>query len=170
MSLVLQSSKWILSIISAGGTIEGATRLQKYAFLIANRVKGITDLGFPTDWKPSDYGPFSKQVAMDICHLVNRQLITEDRANKNGYTVAIFRPTQSASSWVNDVENQYPKYVESIRKIVNIYQSKRLMDVLHDVYYLYPEYAINSKIKAEVGRQTYESDSYLNPEYDYSTE
>jgi ABC-type metal ion transport system substrate-binding protein len=102
--------------------------------------------------------------------LIDKQLITEDKANKNGYTVAIFRPTQSASPWVNDVESQYPKQMESIRKIVKMYQSKRLMDVLHDVYYLYPEYAVNSKIKAEVGRQTYESDSYLNPEYDYSTE
>ncbi len=41
-----------------------------------------------------------------------------------------------------------------------------LMDIIHDVCYDFPEYAVSSKIRSEAGRKTYESDSCLNPQYD----
>ncbi len=160
-------SNWALAVIDAAGHIEGVTRLQKYSFLIAKRIKGITGIGFYDDWQPSKYGPFSGQLADDVQYLENQGLITDEKKpNKYGYDVEIITPSERAASRVNEMYNKYTHYYDEIKKILDIYQHKSLMDVLHDVYYLYPYYASQSTIKAQVGRKIVESDSYLNREYD----
>lgn len=164
-------SQWALALIDAAGYVEGVTRLQKYAFLVAKRVKGVTKLGFYDDWQPSNYGPFSKELANDITQLVNDCLVKDEiKPNRFGYKVSMLALTERAAGRVNDIKNTCPQYYDEIRKLVSIYQNKKLIDVLHDVYYLYPQYAIQSKIRPRVGREVYESDSYLNPEYDNSSE
>jgi uncharacterized protein YwgA len=160
---------WLLAIVYAANHIEGITRLQKYAFLAAKRIKGITHLGFYDDWKPSNYGPFSQELASDLNEVIKRDLVTDrPKPNKYGYKISMLEPTKSATSYITELKSRHPRHYEEIRKLVTIYQSKRLIDVLHHVYSLYPEFAIQSKIRAQVGRQIYESDSYLNPEYDES--
>ena len=162
---------WALSLIDTAQYIEGITRLQKYAFLAAKRIKGITEKGFYDDWQASNYGPFSKELAKDICFLIENNLIkNETKPNKYGYKVSFLTPTESGKKEVKWFENNNQKIINEIKKITNIYQSKRLMDILHDVYYLYPQYAIQSRVRAQVDRQIYDSDSYLNPEYDNSNE
>jgi len=51
---------------------------------------------------------------------------------------------------------------------IRLHGTKSLIDLLQDVYYQYPNYAIASKIKAEIGKKIYESDSYLSKQYDNS--
>lgn len=164
-------SIWALSVIDTAQYIEGITRLHKYAFLISKRIKGIIEKGFYNDWEPSNYGPFSKDLADDICKLINNGLIdNKTTPNKYGYNVGMLTVTREGKTKVKEFENKNSRFIEKMKKLIDMYQPKRLMDLLHDVYYLYPQYAIQSKVRARVGRQIYESDSYLNPEYDNPSE
>lgn len=109
-------------------------------------------------------------MASDINELVDSGLVKDDpKPNDYGYKVAMLVPTSSARARVEEFKKTNPKLYNGMKKLVSDYQHKRLVDLLHDVYYLYPEYATQSKIINQVGRQTYESDSYLNPEYDNPT-
>lgn len=165
--MISDKGKWLLIVVQEAGHVEGVTRLQKYAFLVANRIKGITDIGFYNDWRPSNYGPFSPSLASDIKTAVESDLLTQTaKTNSFGYKVGVIMPTATAISITNDLRERYPKYIKEIRKLVEMYQGKTLMDILHDVYALYPQFATQSTIRAEVGRNIYESDSFLNPEYD----
>ncbi len=162
---------WALALIGAAGHVEGFTRLQKYGFLAAKRIKGITKSGFYDDWEPSNYGPFSKELADDITQLVKDGLVkNEIKPNLYGYKVGMLTPSEIGNGRINEFKNTYRQYYNEIHKLVHMYQHKKLIDLLHDVYYLYPQYAIQSKIRPRVGKEIYESDSYLNPEYDDSNE
>ena len=165
--MVTDKQKWLLVIVEEATFVEGLTRLHKYAFLIAKRVKGITNLGFYNDWKPSNFGPFSPSLANDIDQAIQSHLLEEKtKPNEYGYNMGILIPTESSKGITTELRVAYDKYVNEIRKIIKIYQDKKLIDILHDVYYLYPEFAMKSKIRAEVGKKIYESDSFLNPNYD----
>lgn len=170
-NMVSDRSKWLLVIVQEAGHVDGVTRLHKYAFLIANRIKGITNIGFYKDWMPSNYGPFSPQLANDINDAIRSHFLDQtEKTNSYGYKVGVLMPTESSKTFTSDLRTAYPKYINEIHKIVQIYQDKKLMDVLHDVYALYPQFVSQSKIRAEVGKNIYESDSWLNPEYDYPKE
>lgn len=160
-------AEWALALITELKYVEGVTRLHKYAFLAAKRIKDLANMGFYDDWEASNYGPFSKTLANDIQGLIEDGLIKERVVpNKYGYKVSILEPTEAGKARIEDRKELYARLFNEIRKLLEPYQKRRLMDVLHDVYYLYPQYAVKSKIRAEVGRQIYESDSFLNPEYD----
>jgi len=165
--MVSDRAKWALIIVQEAGHVEGLTRLHKYAFLIAKRVKGITNAGFYNDWKASDYGPFSPELANDINEAIGLHLLKQTESpNQYGYKVGLLIPTENVKTLTDDIRTTYSKYVNEIHKIVQMYQNKKLIDILHDVYALYPEFAINSKIRAQVGKNIYESDSWLNQDYD----
>jgi hypothetical protein len=165
--MVTDKQKWLLVIVEEATFVEGLTRLHKYAFMIAKRVKGITNLGFYKDWKSSNFGPFSPSLASDIDQMIQSHLLEEKtKPNEYGYNMGILIPTESSKGITTELRATHDKYVNEIRKIIKIYQDKKLIDILHDVYYLYPEYATKSKIRAEVGKKIYESDSFLNPNYD----
>lgn len=164
-------SIWTLVLIDSANGVEGITRLHKYAFLIANRIKGITKQGFYNDWRASNYGPFSGDLADDIKSLTDKHLIKNSpMSNKYGYKVGVLTVTEKGKKDISTFKERNSKYIGEIKKLVNAYQSKELIDLLHDVYYLYPQYAIASKIRDKVGKKIFESDSYLNPEYDNSNE
>lgn len=165
--MVSDSTKWLILLVQEAGHVEGVTRLQKYAFLVAHRIKGVTDAGFYKDWMPSNYGPFSPSLAGDLTQAVESHFLTQStKTNSYGYKVGVFIPTAESTIVTNDLRERYSKQIKEIHKLVEMYQNKNLMDILHDVYALYPQFATQSVIRAEVGRRIYESDSFLNPEYD----
>jgi uncharacterized protein YwgA len=166
----VDSQKWALLLVGLADYIEGATRIQKYGFLGAKNIKGLTSRGFYDDWKPSKYGPYSPTLARDIDALVSAGLIKKFKVKNNyDYWVDRFALSDEGRTRFN-VLNQDEKLVTSEikEKIIDQYNNKSLMDVLHDVYSQFPEYAVNSTIRSQVGRKIYESDSYLNPQYDES--
>lgn len=169
--MVSERAKWALLVIGLAEYVDGATRLQKYAFLAFKRIRGLGTVGFYKDWQPSDFGPFSKDLAKDIDGLVKEELIIQKEGKYYDYKMAYFEPNiRNAYPVIDDMKKRYPSYAKAIKELVALYQRKKLAELLHDVYYLYPEYASQSKIKAQVGKQIYESDSWLNPEYDSSSE
>jgi uncharacterized protein YwgA len=156
-------AQWALALISTVDSIKGITRLQKYAFLTAKRIKDIVNRGFYNDWEPSHYGPFSKKLAQDVCNLENGKYITNETVSAGyDYTLGLVKITENGRQYIKQFVDDNKKYVNSIKKIVEPYQSQHLIDLLHDVYFSYPVFATNSKIKNKVGMDKFESDYFLN--------
>ncbi len=170
--MTLSREDWVLAIVGQADYIEGATRLQKYAFLIAmsKSTKDVRRMGFYSDWKPSKYGPFSGDLADDIRKAKNESLIQAfPVTNEYGYKVDRFALTEKGRQRFEIVIKEIGQVSSKIKGIVTGYNQSSLMDVLSDVYYLYPDYAIASVIKPEVdAKRSYESELYLNPEWDES--
>lgn len=166
----MERSDWALLLIGLADYVEGATRIQKYAFLSAKGIKNLTNRGFYNDWKASNYGPFSPSLAQDINTLVAKGLANKFKVKNNfDYWVDRFALSDSGRTRFNVLnENERFTTDEIKQKVVQYYNNKSLMDILHDVYSNFPEYAVNSTIKSEVGRRQYESDSYLNTQFDES--
>jgi uncharacterized protein YwgA len=164
-------SNWALVIIGSADYVEGATRLQKYAFLGSKRIKGIIDKGFYSDWIASKYGPFSPNLAADMEGLVQSKLVIPYKMkNEYGYFVNRFALSDSGREKYRSILVGYEPFASKLKEIVTTYHGKELMDVLHDVYTLYPEFAYDSVIRPRIAKKAYESDSYLNPELDSSEE
>jgi uncharacterized protein YwgA len=92
--LELKRARWALILLGQDDWIEGATRIQKYAFLGAMTIKGILDQGFYRDWMPSKYGPFSPNLAEDLRIFVDSNLVGKYKVkNEFGYPVDRFALT-----------------------------------------------------------------------------
>lgn len=158
---------WALILIGLADFIEGATRIQKYAFLGAQTVKGLTDRGFYHDWMPSKYWPFSPALASDLDALVKTGMVGKYAIkNEYGYAVDRFALTPAGRNTFQSILKDATPYSDKLQQIITQYNGKPLMDILHDVYYQFPEYAVASVIRPKVAKRDYESDSYLNPNYD----
>lgn len=167
----MKRSDFPLILIGMHDYVEGATRLQKYGFLLAMRHKELKKLGFYDDWEASDFGPFSKQLASDLDTNVKNGLIGRYKLkNRYDFDVERFSVLGEGKNIVDDFGNLHPSEYDKMLKLTSSYQNKTLSQLLQDVYYLYPNYAVASKIRAEIGRRIYESDSYLSKEYDESKE
>src|SRR5437867_4315392 len=109
---------WALALIDTAKKIQGITRLHKYAFLVSKRVGGINNLDFYNDWEPSNYGPFSKQLAQDVCVLIDKGFITnEPEPNKYGYKVGMISITEFGSKAIKEFEERYNRYIEKIKQL-----------------------------------------------------
>ena len=156
-------AQWALALIYTVDSIKGITRLQKYAFLTAKRIKDIVNRGFYNDWKPSHYGPFNKRLAQYICYLESEDYISNETVSAGyDYTLGLVKITEKGKQHIKQFIEDNKKYVNTIKKIIEPYQSQHLIDLLHDVYFSYPIYSINSKIKDKVGMDKFESDYFLN--------
>lgn len=161
-------SEWLLLLIGLADWIEGATRLQKYAFLGSKEIKGLDRRGFYKDWITSKYGPFSPNLAQDVETLIEDGFVGKYKVKSSfDHWVDRFALTPEGRKRFEPLRKEKEGYANELKKrIVDHYSQKTLMDIIHDVYYNYPEFAVSSKIRSEVARKTYESDSYLNPKYD----
>lgn len=170
--MVSERAKWALLMIGLAEWIEGATRLQKYAFLGAKTIKGLVNEGFYSDWIASRYGPFSPSLAEDIETLVKGGFVGKYPVkSSDDHWVHRFALTPIGRERFEPIRKENERYATELKKrIVDHYNQMTLMDIIHDVYYHFPEYAVSSTIKSEVARKTYESDSYLNPQFDYSND
>ncbi len=164
-----ERSTWVILLIGLADWIEGATRVQKYAFLGARTVKGLTEHGFYDDWMPSKYGPFSPNLAEDLEALVNASLVGKYPVkNDFGYPVDRFALTEQGRVKFSALPKDMKTFGKNLQEIVSRYKNKTLMDLLHDVYLQFPEYAYSSTIRPQIAKKIFESDSYLNPQFDES--
>lgn len=122
------------------------------AFLTGQLVPGMERVGFYSDWRPSKYGPFSPSLSNDVDDLVQQQEITKMTtqisldAHMDQFMIAPLGELHAQS-----IERSYPKLTEMIRKqIVEKYAKAPLMSLLHDVYYMFPQYTTESEIAGEV--------------------
>jgi uncharacterized protein YwgA len=166
-----ERQNWALVMIGSVDYIQGATRLQKCAFLGAKRIKGILNEGFYDDWIASKYGPFSPNLASDIGNLVESRLVIPYKVkNEYGYFVDRFALSDLGREKYKSILTGYEPYASKLKEIIEMYQGKELIDILHDVYALFPDYAYSSVIRPKIAKKAYESDSYLNTELDQPEE
>ena len=154
-------------LIGVAGVVKGATRVQKYAFLSAMKIKRLQKIDFYDDWEASNYGPFSPKLAKDLEYSINQELVGKyPIENDYGYKVDRFALKPGGETKLKEFKESFGDDYKKMSEIINRYQTKTLSELLQDVYFQFPQYAKNSKIKDEVGRQIYESESYLSKEYD----
>jgi uncharacterized protein len=143
---------WLLVIIHLSGRVDGITRLHKMAFLTAQLALDSARVGFYTDWVPSKYGPFSPSLAGDVQVLIDQGDVRKDveQLSPNAH-MEKFSLTPLGEHFASTIERDHPKETDAIRKmIVAKYAKAPLMSLLHDVYYLFPQFTTESKIAGEI--------------------
>jgi uncharacterized protein YwgA len=149
---VRSQALWLLSIIHLSGQIVGKTRLQKLAFLTNQLVPNIERYGFYDDWKPGKYGPYSPSLGKDVDYLVLVGLLDKGLVESSaGYTLDAYKVTPKGEREATAWEQGHSRQSDMIRKsVVKRYARAPLMSLLHDVYYMAPEYTVESKIARDV--------------------
>jgi len=163
----MKRTEFPILLIGMHDYVEGATRLQKYAFLSAMQIKELRSFGFYNDWRASNFGPFSEKLASDVTTALHDGLISKFPVkNRYDYLVDRFAVSESGKTLFDTLKWDYSRVYNKIFSLTSRFQSKSLSELLQNVYYQYPQYATASKIKAEMGKKIYESDSYLSTMYD----
>jgi uncharacterized protein YwgA len=157
-------------IVKSSGIVKGDTRLQKLAFLVAKRVKGVDKVDFYHDWRPGKFGPVSKDLYNDIKNMANSPdkpiqvwdapLISKERILDR--SVRTYVLTEAGKVEADRFRQRRGSLSDSISRLVTQYANAELMEIVHDVYYQYPEYTSQSTIKGQVGLK----DSLLDPSFD----
>jgi len=130
---------WLLVIVDLSGQVDGITRLQKLAFLTK-------------DWRPSKYGPFSPSLGDDVSDLIKNSLLKEETVQSAaGYALQRFEVTPAGKTQAKSLEESHSKLAEMIKKsITGKYAKAPLMSLLHDVYYMFPQYSTESEIAGDI--------------------
>ncbi|MDD1776842.1 MAG: hypothetical protein LUQ65_01645 [Candidatus Helarchaeota archaeon] len=115
---------YLLKFISSASKIEGRKRLQKLIYLMKY-------IGFPIEARFSMhyYGPYSADLAVQIDHLVNRNLIKED--SSIGYSYEL---TQEGKKILNEVEKnpsnrEYVNFISPWTTRFNSFYKERVPDL-----------------------------------------
>jgi len=143
----IQKWQWALLVAYAAGKIDGKTRYHKIAFAIA-KLTDITKLGFFNDWKPKDYGAFSRELQTEIDNLTKSGLLVTMTSMDGSHE--IFEPAKEAQEELKSILPDAEKYVSTIRNFNEAYSKDTLDELLHDVYARFPDFAIKSKIKGRI--------------------
>jgi hypothetical protein len=161
--------KWLMAIICAAPHVHGDTRLQKYSLLVSKQI--LKGPEFFNDWKASNFGGYSSGVTICVNKLVKdgyldvREFTYEQDKKVRQYTVS-----QKGKSIVEDFLKTQLEIFEKIKHIVTYYHPKKLMDLLNNVYALYPDLTVNSKIKSEVNKSIVQNNTNLSPEFEIAIE
>jgi len=144
---MVSKSDLLLSFIYAWGKsrknnepIPSVTHLQKEIFLLYRRTPFV-DMKDIYHFEPLWYGPFSKDLSMDLTDLQLNEIISlgELRLTDKGFKIA-------ASVWSNltDFEKQ------QIFDVKSAYNYMSLTELLNKVYSMYPKFTRKSALKKDV--------------------
>lgn len=143
----------VLFILSkAGGRLEGATRLQKIAFLIVMEAGGVRGgIGF----EPSEYGPYSRDIADAVKELEEEGLIVVRREavpeSDKGYREVYELVSKDAAKRAEESLFGWHVLRRGVaRDVVWLWKDAPLVALIEYVYRRYPEYATKSLIKDKV--------------------
>lgn len=154
-----------MAIIDAVPYVHGDTRLQKYTLLVGKQILEGQD--FFNDWRPDNFGGYSPSLTVCVGQLqkkgfIDSQEFTYDKNKKvNRYTLS-----QKGKNVTHKFLKTQSETFNKVKEIIGYYHSKRLMELLNNVYVLYPDLTDKSKIKAEVNKSITNNNSYLSPEYE----
>ncbi len=145
-------AKWLLAIVDLSGRVEGSTRLQKLAFLANQMIPELARFDFYSDWKPSKYGPFSPTLAEDVDGLESRKLLDKEQVEfAETSRLDRYSATPEGKTLASQFESTMPDITNQLQKhIISKYAAMPLMDLLHAVYYQFPEYTVESRIAGEI--------------------
>lgn len=145
MSSKLSSEDFILLLLDSNGRekIKGKLCFQKEMFLVVKEI--CPDLDIDLNFEPYHYGPFSRNLANLLDDLEDNSLIRVERyVDTCSYSITS-KGVEKVSKL--DVSNDIRKKISNLKNASNNLGYKGL---LRYVYFNFPEYAENSKIKDKV--------------------
>lgn len=157
--------EWLLAIIGSTPYVQGDTRLQKYGVIVAREILDKNE--FFNDWKPDNFGGYSKQLAICTKKLQKEQFIKANEIiNEYNKPVVRYAITEKARSVIERLGNTKLEKLLKIKEITKYYFDKKLKELLADVYNMYPDLISKSTIRAEVNIAQTEKNSFLSTEYE----
>ncbi len=153
--MILQPEERVLFIIN-DNAVHGATRLQKYGFLLHKQYrKELSELAieymvpFYDDWKAYHYGPFSRQLEADIEKCVDAGLIKKDAGSGNHKYDIYSLTTKGRVKWRRLLAEKTSE-IGDLHEKIRLLQAENLRTLLTKIYNAYPEYIVNSRIRDEI--------------------
>lgn len=130
----------------SGHALEGRTRLQKFLFLIQQRLE---DRGESSEdyynFVAYDYGPFSKEIYDDIESLIDRGLVAEEAKKlDDGVIKYDYRLTEKGETYIANSKEQLGSRLDIVSQVKEEFGDQTLQELIDYVYDEYPEYAKNS--------------------------
>lgn len=133
------------------GRIEGRTRFHKLVFLLQE--EGITHLPEKYQFRPDNYGPYSRELSRDLNSLKRDGDISVEVVRAfNGSEKYIYEITTQGNDKLNDLfsdqeswlHGMEPRIKDAAAEIIHDYNTTRLFDLLDHVYDEYPDMAEKS--------------------------
>jgi len=141
----------ILAYVGDEEPIDGRTRLQKMVFVVQQKLAESGELNDHQRYEffPYDYGPFSKELAESIDHMIEEGLIDEDEVeyDEDGSVKYFYELRPDGQELVEQElgKTEIQTIVRDARSIKQKFnEDLSLPEVIDDVYSEYPEYAENS--------------------------
>lgn len=132
-------------------TIEGNTRIQKYAFLASQLYKKeLKQFGFYDDWEAYRYGPYSKTLAKELEYAVSEGLVATHDGNLDDSLRSRYTLTTKGRLRLRKISLEHQKLINNLYERFVRYQRTSLSTLLKDIYIAYPEYTVNSEIRNRV--------------------
>ncbi|ALT68258.1 hypothetical protein [Methanobrevibacter millerae] len=144
MSFKLSAKDFVLLLLNSDNQkpIKGNLFIQKEMFLIVEEV--WPELKEELQFKAYDYGPYSHVLVNILKELCKDFLVNFEDSEGNIYSI-----TKQGQMYLEDIE--FPEGIE--KKVNNLKVGSNKLGykgLLRYVYFSYPEFTINSKIKDEV--------------------
>lgn len=129
--------------------IHGITRFQKLVFLLQEGElleKESLDDSEAFEFKPHNYGPYSKELHDWLDELVNQDLLErEKKRTPAGNQKEVYRWSDDGSSTLSDSDIlNDEELVHRIEETLEKFNSMPLLELLDEVYEEYPDYTTNS--------------------------
>jgi hypothetical protein len=151
----------------SGGSVNGATRMQKLALLLSKDLQeSKIKIGTFDDWVAGDYGGRSTQVYQSIDELALNDMLSEREAKFQGNTMKIYELTSFGKDSAAYLERLFGMNWISIASTTKRYVKAQTQDLVALSYDRYPELTIHSKIKPEVNRRLLKNSSGLSEMYE----
>ncbi|WP_458453197.1 hypothetical protein [Methanobrevibacter sp.] len=144
MSSKLSAKDFVLLLLNSDNQkpIKGNLFFQKEMFLIVEEV--FPELREELQFKAYDYGPYSQVLVNILKKLRNDFLINFEDSEGNIYSI-----TKQGQNYLKNIK--FPPGIE--KKVNNLKRGSNKLGykgLLRYVYFTYPNYTVNSKIKDEV--------------------
>jgi hypothetical protein len=151
---------------SREGRLHGVTRLEKLLFLLDRETDASRLVSDPFEWRPYNYGPYSKQVYEAVELLEEAGLLTEERRLR-GETLDEIEEATVTLADVEGVERSFlltaqgkavasllaerePEVAALVEGVGRQYGLMPLNQLIRYIYKRYPDFAENSLIKDQV--------------------
>jgi uncharacterized protein len=137
----LQPRDWLLLLFDGARRPLERVRIQKSLFLFAERSKALGSEKY--DFVPYHYGPFSFAIYPDLDRFVAEGLLrveVEAASTSPRYSL-----TGAGARAVEALKSSAPhERLDLLRSLRDWVTERSFRTLLHDVYRLYPQYAVNS--------------------------
>ena len=116
-------------------------RMQKGVFLL--EMRGPPSWRDLFDFGPYDWGPYSRDLASTVEHLVAEGCLEKDRLPRRRYHA--YRTTSLGEESISEQLN--PREERFVAKVRDFVTSRSFAQLLRDVYAAHPEYASRSRFR-----------------------